>query len=98
MWLFEKDHVYHQPEAQHPADAGLSNRPIAGRIVHINESKRYAFVARDDRRGVRVFCRLNDLQRAGVAAAIGTRVLFEIGERDGRPVVVAIEHNVHANH
>ncbi|OSJ33184.1 hypothetical protein BSZ19_16195 [Bradyrhizobium japonicum] len=73
-------------------------RKIAGRIVHVNDAKRYVFVARDDRRGVRVFCRLGDLQRAGVPAAIGTRVLFEVGERDGRPVVVGIEPHVHADH
>ncbi|MCK1445870.1 hypothetical protein IVB34_22100 [Bradyrhizobium sp. 2] len=88
--------TWDEPEADEEDEA--DPRKIAGRIVHVNEAKRFVFVARDDRRGVRIFCRLNDLQRAGVPAVIGTRVLFEVGERDGRPVVDAIEPHVHADH
>lgn len=60
---------------------------LTGCIAHINAEKRFAFVARDDTPGVRVF---NDLGRNGVPAVVGTRVFFDIGERGGRPCVVSI--------
>ncbi|UFX41930.1 hypothetical protein HAP47_0021780 [Bradyrhizobium sp. 41S5] len=64
---------------------------LPGRIAHINVAKRFAFVARDDIPGTRVFVRYNDLGKNGVPAVIGAPVMFEVGERGGKPCVIAIE-------
>ncbi|RZN21122.1 cold shock domain-containing protein [Bradyrhizobium sp. Leo121] len=64
---------------------------LTGSIAHLNEEKGFLFVSRDDQPGVRVYCKYSVLRRAGVPAEVGQRVVFEIGERGGRPCVVAIE-------
>jgi cold shock CspA family protein len=63
---------------------------LSGWVAHINTEKRFVFVEREDQPGVRFFCKLNELGRNGVAAEIGTKVQFVIGERGGRRCVVEI--------